>query len=280
MNRLLLIAAAAASLFAATAAQAGPFILAGTDAEDHGNFSAGANQDGWLFMQRALENIAGGVTTGHKTVMILGTGTGHALDAANSAFDHSSLAGLGGWTRNFVQVSNFGTFFGAGGNLGTGILMMDSGENVVGGVNGTNFDTHATKIDPFLLAGGGLFSQANGNSWLSSLVSGIAVSPQNTIGISSGLAITATGTAAFAGLTNQDLGTGPYHQAFSNFGSLTVLATGINNKSGLDVRPRRSQRLDHLASAGADLAGPGRPGAGRYCFVSEAQARLIKLRWS
>ncbi len=235
MKRLLLIAAATASLFAATAAQAGPFILAGTDAEDHGFFSGGANQDGWLFMQRALENIALGVTTPNKIVTILGTGAGNALNAANSAFDNSSLAGLGGWTRNFVSVANFGTFFGAGGNLGTGILMMDSGANVGGGVNGTNFDAHATKIDQFLLAGGGLFSQANGYSWLSTLISGITVSPQNTGGISSGMAMTAAGTAAFPGLTNQDLGTGPYHQSFSNFGSLTVLATGINNQSGLDV---------------------------------------------
>ena len=234
MKRLLLIAAAAASLFAATAAQAGPFILAGTDAEDHGTFSGGANQDGWFFMQRALENIAGGVTTGNKIVTILGTGAGNALNAANSAFDNSTLVGAG-WTRNFVSVANFGTFFGAGGNLGTGILMMDSGANVGGGVNGTNFDAYATKIDQFLLAGGGLFSQANGYSWLSTLISGITVSPQNTGGLGTGMAMTAAGTAAFPGLSNQDLGTGPYHQSFSNFGSLTVLATGINNNSGLDV---------------------------------------------
>ena len=233
MKRLLLIAAAAASLFAATAAQAGPFILAGSDAEDHGSFSGGANQDGWFFMQRALENIAGGVTTGNKIVTILGS-TGGAATAANSAFDNSTLVAAG-WTRNFVSVANFGTFFGAGGNLGTGILMMDSGANVGGGVNGTNFNAHATKIDQFLLSGGGLFSQANGYSWLSTLVSGITVSPQNTGGIATGMAMTAAGTAAFPGLTNQDLGTGPYHQTFSNYGSLTLLATGINNNSGLDV---------------------------------------------
>ena len=234
MKRLLLIAAAAASLFAATAAQAGPFILAGTDAEDHGFFGSGANQDGWLFMQRALENIAGGVTTGNKIVTILGTGAGNALNAANSAFDNSTLVAAG-WTRNYVSVGNFNAFFLPGGNLGTGILMMDSGPNVGGGVDGTNFNAHATQIDQFLLAGGGLFSQANGYSWLSTLVSGITVSPQNTGGISQGMAITPAGTAAFPGLTNQDLGTGPYHQSFSNFGSLTVLATGTGNQSGLDV---------------------------------------------
>ena len=40
---------------ASSSAFAGPFILAGTDADDHGFVAAGANQDGWLFMQRALE---------------------------------------------------------------------------------------------------------------------------------------------------------------------------------------------------------------------------------
>lgn len=142
MKRLLLIAAAAASLFAATAANAGPFILAGTDADDHGGASATANNTGWLFMQRALENIYGGVTTGIKNVTILGS-TGGAATAANSAFDKSALVGAG-WTRTNESVANFNTFFGAGGNLGTGILMMDSGPNIVGGVGGAAFDAYAT----------------------------------------------------------------------------------------------------------------------------------------
>ena len=91
MNRILLVAAAAASLFAATAAHAGPFILAGTDADDHGNVSGTTNQAGWLFMQKALENIAVGVTTGTKNVTILGSG-GKAFSAAAAAFDNSSLS--------------------------------------------------------------------------------------------------------------------------------------------------------------------------------------------
>jgi len=37
---------------------AGPFILAGTDADDHGSATASANVDGWLFMQKVLENLA------------------------------------------------------------------------------------------------------------------------------------------------------------------------------------------------------------------------------
>ena len=225
MKRLLLIAAAAASLFAATAAQAGPFILAGTDADDHGGVTGTANNTGWLFMQRALENIYGGVTTTFNNVTILGS-TGGAAAAANSAFDKSALF-TAGWTRSNVTVANFGTFFGAGGNLGTGVLMMDSGPNISGGVNGSNFDIYGTQIDNFLQAGGGLFSQANGYSWLTTLLGTITVTAQNTGGIGTGLSTTLAGQAAFPGLTNQDLSSGPFHQKFTNTGGLTVL--GVNS---------------------------------------------------
>ena len=68
-----LVSLAAASLMASSAAFAGPFILAGTDADDHGSVSGGVNQDGWFFMQRALENLATDVTNGNTTVAFLGS---------------------------------------------------------------------------------------------------------------------------------------------------------------------------------------------------------------
>lgn len=86
--------AIAAICLASSTAFAGPFILAGTDADDHGSVSAGVNQDGWFFMQRSLENIGAGVTNSNKTVTILGS-TGSAATAANSAFNLSSLASTG-----------------------------------------------------------------------------------------------------------------------------------------------------------------------------------------
>lgn len=222
MKRLLLIAASAAALLMTSTAQAGPFILAGTDSEDHGSFNGSVNVNGWLYMQRALENLDGGVTTGIKKVTILGS-TSSAFSAAASAFDHSALVGAG-WTRDFVSVANFGTYFGAGGNLGTGILMMDSGSNVLGGVGGTNFNAHATAIDNFLGAGGALFSQSNGYSWLSALVSGVTFTNIGLGGDTSALAMTAAGSAAFPSLTNANLSSGPWHGYFSNLGGFTDLA--------------------------------------------------------
>jgi hypothetical protein len=221
-KKLAVAAAVAASTLFAGLANAGPYILAGTDADDHGSAAGGANQDGWFFMQRALENLASAVTNGKKVVTILGS-TSSAATAANSAFSLSSLVGLG-WTVNSVATGSFSTFFGSGGTLAdSGILMMDSGINVTGGTAGSLFSTHATAIDNFLGTGGGLFSQANGYQWLSTLLPGLTITTsQNT-----GLALTPAGTSAFPGLTNGDLSAGPWHSYFNNVGAISVLATGL-----------------------------------------------------
>lgn len=223
-------------MVAAGAAQAGPFILAGTDADDHGFVSSGVNQDGWFFMQRALETIAPGVTNGNKTVVVLGSSAGDATNAATSAFNLSSLVGAG-WSLSFVDgLSAITSFFGtpATGLNTAGIVMMDSGGNVGGGITAAELalvTTNANALNSFVGGGGGLFSQANGYAWLQPLVPGIVVNSAQA----SGLALTAAGSAAFPGLVNQDLSSGPHHQNFDNFGSLPVLATGIGAQAGLEV---------------------------------------------
>lgn len=228
---------AGASLLACAGAQAGPFILAGTDADDHGSFSAGANQDGWFFMQRAIENIGAGVTNGNKTVYVLGStnsaGAGDAYDAATSAFTNSTLVAAG-WTIAYVDGAAAITTFLQGGAAGAGLIMMDSGNNVTGGITAaelTAVGANASFLNSFVGAGGGLFSQANGYDWLSALLPSVtAVDLQST-----GLALTAAGSSAFPGLTNADLSAGPYHQNFINIGSLPVLAMGIGAQSALNV---------------------------------------------
>jgi len=201
---------------------AGPFIFAGTDSDDHGAASTTANQDGWLFMQKALENLAPAVTNGNHVVTILGS-TDTALDAASSAFHFSSLSGAGGWTVQTVSTANFATFFGAGGGLANaGILMMDSGDNVFGGVDGSAFTSYATAINNFLGAGGGLFSQANGYQWVQTLVPTLTVTDQQN---DTALTLTPAGSSAFPGLTNADLSAGPWHNYFTNVGAIPVLAT-------------------------------------------------------
>jgi hypothetical protein len=230
-NIKILLAALASSVLILTvnSAQAGPFILAGTDADDHGYASAGINYDGWLFMQKVLENLGAGVTNSNQVVAILGS-TSSALSAANSAFDNSSLSGAGGWSRTYVPTTSFAGFFNGTDTVNinnAGILMMDSGvNNISGGVDGSAFVPYANDINAFVGAGGGLFSQANGYEWLSALLPSVTVADESYTGIS----LTAAGHANFPGLTDADLSAGPYHERFENFSPIPSL--GISSVTG------------------------------------------------
>jgi hypothetical protein len=215
-------------------AQAGPFILAGTDADDHGSTSGGANLSGWLFMQRALENLttSASLNNGFLNVVNLGSSAAaRAGQAAASAFGLSSLAPT--WSfSNIDGIAGITDFFAGNGAVNinnTGIIMMDSGNNVTGGSDSAEralFTTNATAIDGFLGGGGGLFSQSNGYGWVTALLPSLTI----VSGGGSGANLTAVGNLAFPGLTNADLTGGPRHNRFDNTGALPILAvdnTGI-----------------------------------------------------
>ena len=110
---------------APTTSLAGPYILAGTDADDHGFANAGGNQDGWFFMQRAIENLAPGVTNGSKFVVSLGSSAGQALNAAQSAFNLSILPSLGYTFQNIDGAANINTFLSAGASAAAAIIMLE-----------------------------------------------------------------------------------------------------------------------------------------------------------
>lgn len=232
------VLAAAMALGMPTPARAG-IILAGTDADDHGDNGGGTNNDGWLFMQKVLDNLAPTTTNGKKWVVSLGSDPGtQAGTAAASAFALSSLPGLG-WSflsvNGVIPIHDFLTdsILLTTTLKDAGILMMDSGANVSGGSTAAEqqeFEDHATAIDSFLGAGGSLFSQSLQNyDFLSTLLPGppaaAAIGESNT-----GISLTAAGTAAFPGLSNADLSAGPYHNRFVNFGSLAIL--GTSNATG------------------------------------------------
>lgn len=235
MRRLGLLAAGTiiAGLTWLAPANAGPFILAGTDADDHGFASSGVNNDGWLFMQKVLENLAPGVTNGQTVVVSLGSNPGtQAGDAAASAFAAASLPM--GWTFKSVNgAADVATFL-SGGTVGsasiatTAILMLDSGgSNVTGGLDSGEISalaSGAASINAFVGGGGGLFSQANGYGWLSGLLPDLVVNSFQD----SGITLTAAGNAAFPGLNDADLSSGPYHENFLNTGAIPVLGIGQN----------------------------------------------------
>lgn len=235
---------AALSFCLTGSAMAGPIIIAGTDADDHGGLSAGANATGWSFMQKAFENIGASVTNGNKTVVCLGCNGSTATAAFNSATSLSSLAGT--WTfTSITGASNIAAFF-ASGMASAGIIYMPTvASNVGGGILDTELavvNGNGTALNNFVAGGGGLFTQEQANSsigygWLSSLIPSFTVRGDNTGGIfdSTQLQLTADGTAAFPGLTNADLTNAtPWHAWFTNYGSsLKALAVG-NGDGGLN----------------------------------------------
>ena len=223
------------------AAHAGPIIIAGTDADDHGFSSATENFTGWLFMQKAFENIGANVTNGNKTVTCIGCNSSQAGAAYTSATSKSSLAGSWSFVNLTTQaaITNFFIGTGASNVNNTGILYMPTvANNVTGGITDAQLgivNSNAAVLNNFVIGGGGLFTQEEANSsigygWLSALLPGLTVQGDNGgPGFNStSLTLTGAGNSAFPGLTNADMTNAtPWHAWFSgNFGGLGTLATG------------------------------------------------------
>jgi hypothetical protein len=246
MTKLFAIKVAALlSLCFSTAAMAGPIIIAGTDADDHGFFNGVSNVTGWSFMQKAFENMGSAVSNGQKSIVCIGCNGSQASAAFNSA---TGLASMGaGWSfASLTSTADITGFFNGSGirNINnTAIVYMPTVESNVGGgiddiqlaiVNG-----NGTVLNNFISGGGGLFTQEQANSsigygWLQSLIPGFTVKGDNTGGENdaSQLQLTAAGSAAFPGLTSTDLSNAtPWHAWFENYGGLQALAVG--NGAGL-----------------------------------------------
>ncbi len=241
MKKLLLSCVAAIAL--SSPAMAGPFIIDGTDADDHGFANAGGNQDGWLYIQKALTNIstASDLTRLQKNVAILGASS-TALTAAQSAINAIG----GGWTfTSYVGGAGVNNFF--ANTSGSSVLYIAS-DGVSGGTFGdiaTALTANATNINNFVGSGGGLFSMGQSYGWLSALIPTLTVSGESLTGIN----LTAAGSAAFPGLVNQDLSSGPYHYRFNNVGALPILGVGSQTNSAII-----------LGSSGGSITNPTPPG--------------------
>ena len=235
--------AAAVTLGAVGVTHAGPIVIAGTDADDHGFISGGVNQTGWKFMQQVFGNIGGAVSNGNTQAVCLGCNSSTALTAYNSAF---TLAGLAGWTSvSLTSVADITNFFSGTGavNVNTaGLVYMPTvSSNVSGGITDAQLapvNANGAVINNFVSNGGGLFTQEQANSsigygWLTSLLPGLNVMGDNSGGAynSGTLQLTPTGQSEFPGLTNSDLSNAtPWHAYFTgNFGALQSLVVGNGN---------------------------------------------------
>lgn len=236
--------AVAAAFLLGSAAYAGPVIIDGTDSNDHGGLASGTitsgtNANGWLYMQKALENLgsqflAGGGTT--KNVVMLGQSLGsgnRASRAAASAFNNGALA-TSSWTNaGFDGSAAIGTYLSTLSTGNTGILFLGTAGESVGDMDASEIaavNANAAAIKAFVASGGALFAMAEsvtgGWGWLTTLIPSLIVVDDGAGGVASALSLTAAGNTAFPSLTNAQLSTGPWHNNFTgNLGSLSVLAT-------------------------------------------------------
>ena len=242
MKRLLVRLVLLSSLMIAIAghAYAGAVVIDGTDANEHGFVSGGQNRDGWLYMQKVLENLAAQVPAGaFKRVVVLGTISGtQARNSIQSAFDLSTLPGFG-WQILYVEgasaIDNWLTNLST---TNTGILYIPTfgltgGDLTIAEMEKINL--HAVDIANFVNGsgnpsqGGALFAMGEDGTgawgWLQDLIPGLIPNDQGGGGVPTDITLTPDGMAAFPGLTNADLsGADPWHVYFDGDpGSLKVL---------------------------------------------------------
>ncbi|HYM15391.1 MAG TPA: hypothetical protein VEZ14_07510 [Dehalococcoidia bacterium] len=210
---------------AAHAALGGPVIIGGDDLTDHGSVDGSGNPiDGWLYIQRALENIKPNVTRSNDgSVAAIGTGSASDGDAGAAIAVASAKAGL---TVNYHEgaaaIDQFFTDLAAG--TAHPAIIWISGTGASGDLDSTEaaaLNTHGPGIAGFVNSGGGLLSHGTEYGWLFSLLPGASTVSG---GSSDDLYLTPDGLAAFPGVTNTDVNAGPWHNHFEgDFGGLKVL---------------------------------------------------------
>ena len=237
-----------AGLALAGAASAGPIIIAGTDADDHGSVSAGVNLTGWKFMQQAFEQIALNYTgAAPKKIVCIGCNGSTASAAFASSTGLASITGYSTVTlTSTTDITNFFNGTGATNISNSAVIYMPTvASNVGGGITDAQLaivNLNGAAINAFVTAGGGLFTQEQANStigygWLTSLLPGFLVfgdgHPPGIVD-SGTLQLTAQGNAQFPTLTNTDISNAtPWHAWFAgNLGALQTLIVGNGNGIG------------------------------------------------
>ena len=249
---LLLLATMTVSLAAPRAALAvpgGPVILGGDDLTDHGfrDTTTNTNQAGWLYLEKAIENVLPAVTRAgnDRTIAALGSAdstTMFGFDAGAAMHWAAQDAGTGVSVTYYNGEAAINGFFSAltAGTTNPAIIWIagdNAGNDLFDGPGDepAALTNNATAIGDFVNSGGGLISHGVEYGWLSALLPGATV----VIGGSEGdLYLTPDGLSAFPGLTNADINAGPWHNHFEgNLGALKVLAASnvINDNTGADA---------------------------------------------
>ncbi len=216
----------------------GPVILGGDDLTDHGSRVLGANVEGWLYIQKAIDNLNTSATRPAASgIAALGSAANPTFDSSNAGGAIGSAADVLGLGVSFfdgdVAINGFFADLLAG-NVNPRIIWLagTGAQNDLDSLEGAALTANAAAINSFVSSGGGLMAHGSGSTaygWLSALLPGLI----ETGGCnSSGATLTAAGAAAFPGLSNSDIdaNAGPCHSHFEgDFGGLVTLALDGSN---------------------------------------------------
>lgn len=262
-------------------------IIDGTDANEHGDNNGGSSNDnGWLYMQKVLENLASRVPAGTaKVVVDLGTTNSRARNAIVSAFNLSSLPGQGWTLRHEDGAPAIANWLSSLSSTNTGILYIPTYNLATGDLEAVELaaiNAQARRIADFANRvsgnGGALFAMGEVESsskpgawvWLRELFPGITVTQiPGSGGINTAINLTTDGTQAFPGLNNTEVGAAkPWHNHFSgDLATLKVLGVapeGTNGQSrqiilgGIGiVVPPPTPTQNRIVRLGCGSANPG-----------------------
>jgi hypothetical protein len=216
----------------ARAALGGPVILGGDDLTDHGSATGGVNEEGWLYMQRSLENIEPDVTRSNDgSIAALGSAedSGGAGDAIQSAADAVGLTVT--YYDGAPAIAQFFTDLASGAANPAIIWIAGNGAgNDLDDEEGLALTADAQDIAGFVSDGGGLMSHGTEYGWLTALLpDALAVDS----GSSGDLYFTPEGLSDLPALTVDDINAGPWHNHFEgNFGGLQVLVRSADVQEG------------------------------------------------
>jgi hypothetical protein len=224
------------TFFVTAPTYAGPVILGGDDLTQHGSVLNGANRDGWLYIQKAVDNILntpGNITRvgNDGSIVALGSSKPAAIPLTDNSSGDAGI-GIGSAARvlgksvfYYNGATEVNAFFTAleNGTVNPAMIWIagNDGFNDLDTQEGSALLANAIKINDFVASGGGLMSHALEYRWLTALLPGI------TINISCFIPamLTTAGIAAFPGVTNANISAGPCHNTFAgDLGGLEVLA--------------------------------------------------------
>ena len=219
----------------ASAAVGGPVIIGGDDLTDHGEVDTTTGEliDGWLYLQRALENVSPKVVKANDgSVAALGSEADPSDTCCNAGTAIGLAAAKAGLTVTYYNDdTGIEAFFDAlaAGTANPRIIWIagtGASNDIESQEEADALTNNATAIADFVNAGGGLVSHGSEYGWLFALLPGLS---DECCGSSDDLYLTPAGVAAFPGVTADNVNAGPWHNHFEgNFGGLEVLVRSSN----------------------------------------------------